>query len=179
MVWSKKLKSISGFFVAVLAVGFAAYILWQPFQAVDEKMPQQNPPLLAGESQDSESRNSEANPIEPRTTLQSAQPRGDAGASDQPNRATSQVNIPHDVVLDSYKRDLWIQIQAHPPEFRRPGDPTLDADTAYRLYMYFGNCSVLVSRGTRAIEKIANRAETAGDRSLEQLEGQLDRLGLL
>ena len=45
--------------------------------------------------------------------------------------------------------------------------------------MYYGNCSVLHSRGdhiNQQIDKIANRAEKAGDRSLERLEGRLDRM---
>ena len=179
MVWSKKLKPISSIFAAVLAFGLAAYVLWHPSQGVDDKIPQQNPPLSAGEPQNLEPEDSEANPTEARTTLLSARPRGDVDASDKQKRAATQVTIPHDVVMDDYKRDLWTEIQADLPEFRQPGDPALDADTAYRLYMYFGNCSVVLSRGhqiDQQIEKIASRAETAGGRSLEELEGRLDRI---
>jgi hypothetical protein len=78
--------------------------------------------------------------------------------------------------MNDYKTDLWAEIQANPPEFRQPGDPELDAEMAYKLYMYFGNCSVLLSRGHQQIERIANRAERAGGRSLEELEGRLDRI---
>jgi hypothetical protein len=171
MVWFKKLKPISGIFAAALAFGLVAYVLWQPSQVVDGKMPLQNPPLSAGEPHDLEPQD-----VDPRTTLLSSRPRGDVEASDKLKRVTTQVTVSHDVTLDNYKNDLWDEIQAHPPEFRQPGDPALDADTAYRLYMYFGNCSVLLSRGNWQIERIASRAETAGDRSLEELEGRLDRL---
>jgi hypothetical protein len=176
MVWSKKLKPISGIFAAALALGLVAYVLWQPSQVVDGEMPRQNSPLPAGEPHDLEPGGSATNPVKPRTTLLSAQPRGEVEASDKPNRATTLVTIPHDVAMQNYKNDLWAEIEAHPPEFRRLGDPALDADMAYRLYMYYGNCSVLLSRGDQQIERLANRAETAGGRSLEELEGRLDRI---
>ena len=179
MVWSTKLKPISGIFAAILAFGFGAYVLWHPFQGVDDKTPRQNPPLSAGEAQDLEPEDAEANRIEPRTTLLSARPGGDVDASDDRKRAATQVTIPPDVVMDDYKTDLWAEIQADPPEFVLPGDPALDADTAYRLYMYFGNCSIALRSSRRVdqqIEKIANRAERADSRFLEDLEGRLDRI---
>jgi len=179
MVWSKKLKPISIIFAAVLAFGLVAYALWHPSQAVDDKTPQQNPLLSAGEPQDLEPGDVEANSIEPRTTLLSARPRGDVYASDDRKRAATHVTISHDVVMDDYKADLWAEIQANPPEFRLPGDPALDADTAYRLYMYFGNCSIALRSGRQIdqqVEKIVNRAQTASGRSLENLEGRLDQI---
>jgi len=179
MVWSKKLKPVSIIFAAVLAFGLAAYVLWHPAQVVDDKISRQNAPLSAGEPQNPEPGGSEANPVEPRTILLSARPRGAVDASDKRELAATQVTIPHEVGMQDYKTDLWAEIQANPPEFRQPGDPALDADTAYRLYMYFGNCSVVLSRGQHIdhqIEKIANRAETADGRTLEDLEGRLDEI---
>ena len=179
MVGSKNLKLISGIFAAVLAFGLAAYVLWQPAQGLDDKMSRQNPPLSAGEPQNLEPEDSEANPIERRTTLLSARPRGDVGTSDIRKRAATQVTIPHDVAMDDYKAGLWTEIQANPPEFRRPGDPALDADTAYRLYMYFGNCSIALRNARQVdqqIEKMVSRAHTANVRDLERLEGSLDQI---
>lgn len=176
---SKNRKLISTVIAGVLALGLAAYVLWHPAQGGDDNLSRQNPPLLSGEPRDHEAGRSEANPVEPRTTLLSARPRGNLEASDKRNRVATQVTIPHDVVMDEYKTQLWAEIQADPPEFRWPGDPALDADMAYRLYMYYGNCSVLVSRGdniNQQMDNIASRAETAGGRSLEQLEGHLDRI---
>ena len=163
----------------VLAFGLAAYVVWQPAQSVDEPLSRGDPAQPADESPDSGAGPSEVGPVEPRAKLLSAQPRGDFEASDKQKRAATQVTIPHDVVMQNYKNDLWADIQENPPELRWPGDPALDAEMAYRLYMYYGNCSVLRSRGdhiNQQIDKIANRAEKAGDRSLERLEGRLDRI---
>lgn len=179
MVWSKKLKPVSISFAAVLAFGLAAYVLWHPAQVVDDKISGQNPPLPTGEPQNPEPGGSEVNPVEPRTILLSARPRGAVDASDKVELAATRVTIPHDVVMQDYKTDLWAEIQADPPEFRQPGDPALDADMAYRLYMYFGNCSVVLSRAQhfdQQLEKIASRAETAHGRHLEDLEGRLDEI---
>ena len=179
MEGSKHRNLIALSLAVVLAFGLAAYFLWQPAQSVDEQLSRGDPPQPADESPDSGAGPSEAGPVEPRAKLLSAQPRGDFEASDKRKRAATQVTIPHDVVMQNYKNDLWADIQENPPELRWPGDPALDAEMAYRLYMYYGNCSVLRSRGdhiNQQIDKIANRAEKAGDRSLERLEGRLDRI---
>jgi hypothetical protein len=164
---------------AVLALGFATYVLWQPAQGVDETLARQINRPPPGEPAGPEAGPSQAESTEPSTTLLSARPRGKLEAADKRKRAATQVTIPHDVVMQNYKNDLWNEIQENPPAFSWPGDPALDADMAYRLYMYFGNCSVLSSRGDhidQQIDKIASRAEKAGDRFLERLEGRLDRI---
>jgi len=179
MAWSKKLKPVSIVFAAAVAIGLAVYALWRPAQVGDDTVTGQNPPPPAIESRGLEPEVTGTGPIEPRNTLLSARPRGAVDASKQRKLAATQVIIPHDVVMQDYKNDLWAEIQAAPPEFRQPGDPALDAETAYRLYMYFGNCSVVLSRGQQIdqqIEKIANRAETAHGRHLEDLEGRLDEI---
>jgi hypothetical protein len=179
MVWSKKLKPLSIIFAAVLAIGLAAYVLWHPARVVDDPIARLDPPPSAGQPDDPQPEGAETSPPEPHTTLLSAQPRGAVAAAEQRKRAVTQVTIPPDVVMDDYKAELWAEIQADPPEFRQPGDPALDADTAYRLYMYFGNCSVVLSRAQhfdQQLEKIANRAETAHGRYLEDLEGRLDEI---
>lgn len=179
MEGSKNRKLISTVLAGVLALGLAVYVLWQPAQGVDDHLSRQISPLPSGEPQDPEAGRSEANLVEPRTTLLSARPRGNLEASDKRNRAATQVTIPHDVVMDNYKSRLWTEIKANPPELRWPGDPALDADMAYRLYMYYGNCSVLLSRGdhiNRQMDKIESRAETAGGSSLQKLEGRLDQI---
>ena len=179
MVGSNHRKLIAISFAVVFALGFATYVLWRPAQGVEDTLSRQDPLLPAGESQDTEPGLSESNPGNARTTLLSAQPRGNLGAADKRKRATTQVTIPHDVVMQNYKNDLWEEVQADPPAFSWPGDPALDAEMAYRLYMYYGNCSVLSSRGDhidQQINKIASRAENAGGKSLDRLEGRLDRI---
>ena len=179
MVWSKKPKPVSMVFAAVLVTGLAAYVLWHSAQVGDDKISRQNPAHSGAEPLGLETEDAAAKPNEPRTTLPGAQPRGDVDASGQRKLAATELTIAHDVVMQDYKNDLWDEIQANPPEFRQPGDPAIDADMAYRLYMYFGNCSVMLGQGQhfdRQIEKIANRAETAQGRRLEDLEGRLDQI---
>ena len=179
MAGSNQRKLIAISVAVVIALGFATYVLWPPAQDIEGTLSRQDPPLPAGESQAAEPELSESNPGNARTALLSAQPRGNPGAADKQKRAATQVSIPHDVVMQNYKNDLWKEIQADPPAFSWPGDPALNAEMAYRLYMYYGNCSVLSSRGDhidQQINKIASRAENAGGRSLERLEGRLDRI---
>ncbi len=81
--------------------------------------------------------------------------------------------------MDDYKNDCGSRSGHIRPNSGGLAIPHSTPDTAYRLYMYHGNCSVVVSRGdhiNQQIERIANRAETARARSLEELEGHLDRL---
>ncbi len=165
--------------VAALVFGLAAYVLWRPAPVVDEDLARQDSPPSAGEPQSPEPGGSEASPPEPHKPLLSAQPRGAVDASGQRKLAATRVTIAHDVVMDDYKAELWAEIRANPPDFRQPGDPEVDADMAYRLYMYFGNCSVVLSRAQHfdhQIEKIARRADSASDAYLADLEGRLDEI---
>ena len=47
----RKLIAIS--VAVVIALGFATYVLWPPAQGVEGTLSRQDPPLPAGESQDS------------------------------------------------------------------------------------------------------------------------------
>ena len=179
MVWSKKPKPVSMVFAAVLVTGLAAYVLWHSAQVGDDKISRQNPAHSGAEPLGLETEDAAAKPNEPRTTVPGERPRGAADASGKRKLAATEVTIAHDVAMQDYKTDLWVEILAQPPEFRQPGDPTVDADMAYRLYMYYGNCSVLLGQGQQMdqqMEKIANRAETAQGRRLEDLEGRLDQI---
>jgi hypothetical protein len=165
--------------VIVIAFAFATYVLWRPAQGVEGTLSRQDPIVPAGETQNTEPGATEPSPDKPRTRLLSAQPRGNLSVTEKKKRAETRLTIPHDVVMQDYKNNLWEEVQENPPAFSWPGDPELDADMAYRLYMYFGNCSVLSSRGdhiTKQIDKIASRAETAQGSSLERLEGRLDQI---
>ena len=170
----RKLIAIS--IAVVLVFGLAAYVLWQPEQEVDGTSLVQSDSPPAGTPSDPEAEPSET---ASRTRLLSARPGDTAETAGGRQPLATEVTIPHGVFMQKYKNDLWAEIQENPPELSWPGDPALDADLAYRLYMYYGNCSALSSRGehiNEQIEKIANRAERAGDSSLERLEGRLDRI---
>lgn len=176
---SKKHKLFAVAAGAALTLGVAVYAVWPRARFVDTSNSQQNASLPAGETLHTKPGRVEDSAAGPRTRLLSAHPPGGPEAPDKSSRAATRVTIPHDVVMQNYKNELWTEIQENPPELSWPGDPALDADMAYRLYMYYGNCSVLNSRGdhiNQQIEKIADRAEKAEGRSLERLEGRLDRI---
>lgn len=163
----------------MLVFGLAAYLLWNPVEEAGDANSREVPALSAHETEGPETSGPEDTPDEPGNRLLSARPRGDVDSSSPSKRTATEVTLPHNVVLNDYKNELWADILDHPPEFRQPGDPELDADMAYRLYMYFGNCSVLLSRGRqidKQMDRIASRAETARGRRLEDLEGRLDEI---
>lgn len=179
MEGSNHRKLIALSLAIVLALGLVTYALWRSAQSEEDTVSPQDPPLSMNEAVDSETGQAEAAPAEPQTTLLSARTAGDLKAAQNRKVPTTQVTIPHDVAMDDYKTRLWADIRANPPAFSWPGDPELDADMAYRLYMYYGNCSVLLSRGDQMdeqIDKIESRAARADGRSLQKLEGRLDRM---
>lgn len=166
---------------AVLMVGLAAYILWQPSGGLDEAKALQDADVPAGVTLADQPVLPEVSPSERGKMLVGTPPGGDVKTSAKRGRVVTArgVVLPHDVVMDDYKNDLWADIRANPPALTQAGDPEVDADLAYRLYMYYGNCSYLQSQDHQVdqqIEKIAHRAETAGGRSLDRLEGRLDRI---
>lgn len=96
---------------------------------------------------------------------------------------TESTRIPHDIALDQVKAELWTDVQANPPELLDRGDPLIDADLAYRLYMFYGNCTMAPRTSheiDRRLERMAQRAERAGDRGgsrfLEGMENRVDSM---
>lgn len=92
---------------------------------------------------------------------------------------SAQEAFPHDVIMDEYKSELWADIQADPPALRPLNDPEVDADLAYRLYMYYGNCSVMPRTQPQIdsrLDRLAQRAEQANSRYLERIERNADRM---
>ena len=103
------------------------------------------------------------------------------------NRGTT---LPHDVSKGDYKKQLLAEIEADPPAHRSPTDPGLDADTAYRIYLYLERCSREPRTRRQAeqeLKQYAKGAETTlrmleqtesigmGERLQSQLEGIDDR----
>ena len=106
---------------------------------------------------------------------------GETAESAQRVRASSDEpeTIPHDVAIVEYKASLWADIQANPPDLRDLNDPEVDADLAYRLYTYYGNCSVTPrteQQVDRRLERIAERVEHAMGTGLQSMEGRVDRV---
>lgn len=180
MPWMKKPNSTTALLAVVLVSGLVAYLLSHPTRGPDEDPVRPDAPANAeNPASGAQLSGSDAPVSEPRPPQVSPLEGREVGVKSQPRRAAAGVTLAHDVAIEGYKADLWAEIEADPPELRRRGDPALDADTAYRLYMYYGNCSVMLGRGHQVdqqIEKIANRAETANGRRLDELEGRLDRI---
>ena len=87
--------------------------------------------------------------------------------------------VPHDVALARYKADLWKDIRAHPPQLRDLDDPEVDADLAYRIYTYYGNCSVMPrteQQVDQRLEHIEAHVDHAQQRGLKRMERRVDRL---
>jgi TPR repeat protein len=135
------------------------------------------PESLAGQTA-FESEDVQTQAFEPSESVEQVRPMGDAEASRVRERVVAQVAFPHDMAMDEYKSALWNDIQANPPALATPGDPAVDADMAYRLYMYFGNCSMsprTENAVNRSLDRIVARAEYAREGSLDRLEQWADR----
>jgi len=110
---------------------------------------------------------------------QRARELGETRQSELRQLGSSQAPFPHNERMGDYKASLWADIEANPPALVRPGDPTVDAEMAYRLYMYYGVCSNVprtAQQIDRRLQEMADRAETARRRRLESLGYQADQL---
>lgn len=183
MVPSKMRKRISIAIATLVALGLAAFFLWQPSQ-VDPEAPtgerlaqvettDEGGVEMQGPAFDEPGR------IDPPYSSRRAQPMGEVQVKNLNRTLASQEPFPHDVLMDEYKAELWADIEANPPELLERGDPAIDGELAYRLYMFYGNCSV-APRTDQHIDKrlsrITNRAQNANDRALERLEHTANQL---
>lgn len=168
---------------ALLAVGLAAFFLWQPSQRDGERPlePQsaQTDVAEVGEEGPQELAFEEPDLIDPPAFTRRSRPMGDTETTRVREAVASQEPFPHDVPMDDYKQELWAEIEANPPEFRNPGDPAVDAELAYQLYMYFGNCSIAPrseQHVDQRLSRITNRAANATGEMLDRLENSANRL---
>lgn len=179
MTWSEKRKPLSIAFAAVIALGLVTYAFWpQRQEAGLTDVVQESPSPPAG-SDVFDPDDIEASPIEPPEFARGTQPRGEAGAAKLRELLIAREPFPHDVAMDEYKAELWSEIQANPPRIEKPGDPAIDAEMAYRLYMYFGNCSMAPRTEQhldRVLQRISERSKSANDRNLERLERQANSI---
>ena len=170
--------------IIVLLLGVAAWVLRPAPQpdaaAVVEEEPEPLPSAPAineGASAQAEAAEAEA-PDEARVLARRAQELSETRQSELRQLAVTREPFPHDTRMDDYKAALWSEIQANPPQIETPGDPAVDAEMAYRLYMYYGMCTMAprtVQHVDQSLERIAGRAERARGRSLESLELRADQ----
>jgi len=115
---------------------------------------------------------------EPQQLARRARQLGEGRQSELRKMAVSQHRLPHDVPIEDYKAALWSDIQVNPPDFETPGDPELDAEKAYRQYMYFGMCSMAPRTSLQAdrhVAQLAERAERANGRHLSRIENRVNQ----
>jgi TPR repeat protein len=94
-------------------------------------------------------------------------------------RVVAQETFPHDMVMSEYKSMLWEEIQNNPPKVERPGDPDVDADLAYMLYMFYGNCSMAPRTEVQVdhyLKRLADQAQRTRSRQLDSLERRADQV---
>jgi hypothetical protein len=171
--------------LAVLALGLAVYAFW-PTGPVDA--PDIPPDAAAGPAGDAGPvvQSEAAGPVgepddEPLQLARRAQQLGAVRQSELRNLAVNQKPFPHDVPLEDYKASLWTEIRTHPPKLVARGDPELDAETAYTMYMYYGMCTMApntLNQVDRRLERMAERAGSgsASRRYLKGVEYRADQM---
>lgn len=178
---SRKIVSLAAA-AAVALVAIAYLVRQQPAPVIDDSGPEPLAETVVGPQTGTEDAGDPAEPtvLDPPHFSQSARPLGEAETRRLQQMVAAHEPFPHDVRMDHYKQELWSEIIANPPEIMRPGDPELDGDMAYRLYMYFGNCSIAPRTAHHVdlqLERITNRAqENASARALERLEDSANQL---
>jgi len=128
----------------------------------------------------------------PRTYRRQSPAPIDGDAATPSDFAGIQVPLPHDVDKGDHRNRLVAEIEANPPPLRTPGDPELDADTAYRIYLYLEGCSREPRTQRQAEEQLrqvaadAESAQQAMQSAIaaeswiaEKLESQLEGLDKL
>ena len=128
---------------------------------------------------DPEPLESESELIEAPLSAWRSQALGEVDAGMLRERVAAQEPLPHDVALDQYKATLWADVQANPPELPEPGKSVVDAELAYRIYMFYGNCSI--APRTEAdldmrLKQITARAENANERYLDNIERSANQI---
>jgi hypothetical protein len=168
---------IGGFALLVLA---AAIFLWpRAIQSPVEGRPQQQA-VQSGDDTPREALRPEADTGDaerprPRDRID----RLTESARRAPERFDEPGAVAPDVAMADYKADLWDEIRANPPVLKDLDDPDVDADLAYRIYTYYGNCSVIPRterQVDRRLKRIAEQVEQFEGRPLDAMEGRVDRI---
>jgi TPR repeat protein len=183
MAQPPRLKSVLIIVVGVVALTIAAVVFRSqgpgaPVEVTSEMSASQSnegtpqaAPAAVTEIDDEENPDATRRAGDSRVTAAAGQPA--AAVFNQPEI------VPRDLALAKYKASLWADIRANPPELLDLDDPEIDADLAYRIYTYYGNCSVM-PRTARQVDQrlgnIADHVEHAGGRGLQRMERRVDRI---
>ena len=165
--------------LAATALGVALALFFQQrtqFTPGDETVARVEDNSVLPDTPETSMNNTElAGLYDPPGSSRSGSPMGETEASRLREVVTRQTPFPHDVMMDDYKRTLWAEITTNPPKLRRPGDPEVDADMAYRLYMLYGNCSIAPRTDRHVdenLQRITSHTERANAQMLERLESR-------
>ncbi len=182
MAYSSKIKPVALGAAALLALALIAGLWTKPEEPTGNDGHQQQPEAAGMESTDGTAEDSDDGTTDglsaPRTSLLARQ-TGKVAAQGQRSLAATEVIIPHNVVMADYKRDLWRDVQANPPSLEGLDERVIDADLAYKVYMFYGNCSVAPRTDDQAeqrLQRIENRVERARGQFLDHLEGRADQI---
>lgn len=163
-----------------IAIGFVAYVVWRP---ASDGISDSNWQLEQTLSSDvnSESQPPETDGSKTPEDFQTGSSKAPTAALNTQKRLEQQLSLPLNVSMDQYKADLWARIQSDPPDLERLDEYELDAEMAYRLYMYFGNCSMVPHTDQQVDKRLGHlleRAERARNRDgfLDRLEGQANEV---
>ena len=183
---TSKLKPTLITVVAVLALGLVAYTFLQtPERPADgpamAQTAQTGAPAEAGALIDEviEAPEMEGDLSDSSPEGQRSRPLGRVEASRLRERVVDQETFPHDMAMSEYKALLWEEIQANPPRLERPGDPAVDAELAYTLYMFYGNCSMAPRTEMQVdfhLKRLADQAQQSKSRRLDSLERRADQM---
>lgn len=84
----------------------------------------------------------------------------------------AKVALPRDHMAAGYRSETWNAILEDPPKLTRRGDPEVDAETAYRLYLYLRWCGSVATTERQAEVQFQQFAEEiAGATDEEHLRG--------
>jgi len=84
----------------------------------------------------------------------------------------SKEPFPRGQTIGEYRSNIWKEILESPPDLTNRGDPGIDGDTAYRLYLYFRWCGSVATTERQAEVQFQQWAdEIAGAADEEHLRG--------
>lgn len=182
-VKSRNLKGLLVTIAGMLALVAVVYVVWQRPNTDELNTPPETVQRPTVSPQPG-SRAVEASP-ETDAPVAATEPASSSGDTNAPqdSAVVEAEHIPHDMSFEQVKSELWEDIQANPPVLLERGDPLIDADLAYRIYTFYGNCTT-TPRSSQTVDQqlgkfadYADRmAERDNDAHLEAIESRVDRM---
>jgi len=162
-------------FATILGVAIVGYVIWRTPQSDSaDTLQEMPPPIVEIDIPDPDL--PQPGMGEPPADNELAD--SDRTGEESTSRAVADrgTPLPHNMSKGDYKKRLLAEIEANPPELQVPGDPDLDADTAFRIYLYLVRCSREPRTRRQAEEQLRQYAENAENtqRMLEMAQSKDD-----